>query len=138
MEILLSTLHITGMIVFVFTEVYDGQCHIPALDPVGHHCYSSVTSTSTDHSMMIRDHQQGYYSNYKFNLYHITYYWFGFWFCNMIWGIIPIIRIIRSILECQRAIQYYNQNHTDNTIQTTSNNTNGTTTTTTTTNKKQE
>jgi hypothetical protein len=96
LEILLSTLHITGMIVFVFTEVYDGQCHIPALDPVGMNCH-------TDHHTL----------QFKFfNLYHITYYWFGFWFCNMIWGIVPIYRIVRSVQECHRAfvlIQRSNQ-----------------------------
>ena len=87
LEILLSTLHITGMVVFVFTEVYDGQCHIPALDPVGRNCHTE------DHT-----------TQYKFfNLYHITYYWFGFWFCNMIWGIVPIYRIVRSVQECHRA-----------------------------------
>lgn len=87
LEILLSTLHITGMIVFVFTEVYDGQCNIPALDPVGTNCHTE------DHTLQ-----------FKFlNLYHVTYYWFGFWFCNMIWGIVPIYRIVRSVQECHRA-----------------------------------
>jgi hypothetical protein len=38
---------------------------VPALDPVG------VPGNK--------------WANVKFDFYHFTYYWFGFWFCNLIW-----------------------------------------------------
>jgi EXPERA (EXPanded EBP superfamily) len=103
LELITSTLHIFGAILFVFTEVYDGQCHIPALDPVGQHCDDDWTR----HTIQL-----------KFNWYHLTYYWFGFWFCNMIWVVVPLYRIIRSVMECQRALQ---QTHPSNTTSHTTN-----------------
>jgi EXPERA (EXPanded EBP superfamily) len=86
LELVTSTLHFTGMVVFVFCEVYEGQCHVPALDPVGQ-CDGSPLQLKF------------------FNLYHITYYWFGFWFCNGIWGVVPVYRIWRALQECQAALQ---------------------------------
>ena len=80
LELITSTLQITGMIVFVLSEVYEGQHSIPALDPVG-----------TDTGLV-----------FKFNLYHLVYYWFGFWFCNLVWGVFPYYRIMRAVDECQR------------------------------------
>lgn len=81
LELITSTLQITGMIVFVGSEVYEGQRSIPALDPVG-----------TDDGLV-----------FKFNLYHLTYYWFGFWFCNLVWGVFPYYRIMRAVEECRLA-----------------------------------
>jgi EXPERA (EXPanded EBP superfamily) len=88
LELLTSTLHFTGMVVFVFCEVYEGQCHVPALDPVGNCDDTSI-------ALQLK----------FFNLYHITYYWFGFWFCNGIWGVVPVFRIWHSVQECQQAFQ---------------------------------
>jgi hypothetical protein len=82
MEIVTSTFHIMGMIVFVVSEVYEGQTKIPALDPVG----------------IPGDR----WANLKFtDPYHLVYYWFGFWFCNLIWGFVPYYRITRAVDECR-------------------------------------
>jgi EXPERA (EXPanded EBP superfamily) len=83
LELVISTLHITGMIIFVAAEVYDGQLAVPALDPVG------VPGNR--------------WANVKFNLYHLVYYWFAFWFCNLVWGVVPLIRIQRALKECSNA-----------------------------------
>lgn len=83
LELITSTLHITGMIVFVVSEVYEGQLKIPALDPVG-----------------IPGNMWG---NVKFDFYHCIHYWFGFWFCNLIWGVVPLIRIRSSMIQCHNA-----------------------------------
>jgi EXPERA (EXPanded EBP superfamily) len=85
LELITSTLHITGMVVFVVAELYEGQLCIPALDPVG------VPGNM--------------WANMKFDMYHFVYYWFGFWFCNLIWGFVPLLRIRRALFECSRAFQ---------------------------------
>jgi EXPERA (EXPanded EBP superfamily) len=85
LELITSTLHITGMIIFVASEVYEGQLNVPALDPVG-----------------IPGHP---WANIKFDVYHLIHYWFGFWFCNLVWGIVPLIRIKRAIIECNNAFK---------------------------------
>lgn len=80
MEILVASFQIMGMIVFVYAEIYEGQLNVPALDPVG---------------------QPGNrWANVKFNQYHLTYYWFGFWFCNHVWLIIPGYRVARGLQAC--------------------------------------
>lgn len=84
LELLVSTLQVMGMIIFVGSEVYEGQVNIPALDPVGNGSKLSL----------------------KFNLYHLMYYWFGFWFCNLLWGVVPYYRIHRAVAECRRALQH--------------------------------
>lgn len=84
LEIVTATLQIMGMVIFVGAELFQGQMHIPALDPVG---------VEGDR-----------WSNVRFNTYHLTYYWFGFWFCNLIWGWVPIIRITRAVKECCKAL----------------------------------
>jgi hypothetical protein len=81
LELITSTFQIVGMIIFVGAEVYEGQFNIPALDPVG-------TKDGLE---------------FKFNLYHLTYYWFGFWFCNLVWGVIPYFRTMRAVEECRLA-----------------------------------
>ncbi|GKY90385.1 hypothetical protein MPSEU_000012500 [Mayamaea pseudoterrestris] len=81
LELVTSTFQMAGMIVFVGAEVYEGQFNIPALDPVG-------TKDGLD---------------FKFNMYHLVYYWFGFWFCNLVWGVIPYFRIMRAVNECRFA-----------------------------------
>jgi len=81
MELVTSTFQFMGMVVFVAAEVYEGQLNVPALDPVG-----------------IPGNR---WANVKiFDLYHFTYYWFGFWFCNLAWGFVPYYRIMRSLQEC--------------------------------------
>lgn len=85
LEIVTSMLHIIGMYVFVVAEVYEGQLNVPANDPVG------VPGNT--------------WANVKFDLYHLTYYWFGFWFCNLVWGFVPMYRIVRATQECGKAIQ---------------------------------
>jgi EXPERA (EXPanded EBP superfamily) len=82
LELIISSIHIMGMVIFIVTEVYEGQVNVPALDPVGH----------ADGSIHL-----------KLNLYHFVHYWFGFWFCNSIWGVVPYYRIHRAVMECQRA-----------------------------------
>lgn len=91
LEIITSTLHITGMIVFVGAEVYEGQLNVPALDPVG-----TV--------------EGGAWANVKLlDTYQFIYYWFGFWFCNLIWGFVPLIRIWRALQVCSTAIGAANE-----------------------------
>jgi hypothetical protein len=65
LELIVSSLQIMGMILFIAAEVMEGQLNVPALDPVG------VPGNK--------------WANVKFDFYHFTYYWFGFWFCNLIW-----------------------------------------------------
>jgi EXPERA (EXPanded EBP superfamily) len=85
LELIISTLHIMGMIVFVAAEVYEGQLAVPALDPVG------IPANR--------------WANIKFNFYHLVYYWFAFWFCNLVWGVVPLIRIQRALQECSQKCQ---------------------------------
>lgn len=84
LEIITSVMHMFGMIVFVVGEVYEGQLNVPALDPVG-------------------TPEGGTWANVKFGVYHLVYYWFGFWFCNLVWGVVPYYRIHRGMQECYRA-----------------------------------
>jgi EXPERA (EXPanded EBP superfamily) len=84
LELLTSAVHFLGMVLFVGAELYEEQVHVPALDPVGAPGRS--------------------FANVKvFDLYHLTYYWFGFWFCNLLWGVVPYFRIHRAVCECHRA-----------------------------------
>lgn len=77
LEIITSVMHIFGMVMFVAAEVYEGQRNVPAMDPVG-----------------IPGDRWG---NVQFtNLYHLIFYWFGFWICNLIWGVVPMIRIVSA------------------------------------------
>lgn len=90
LELVTSTFQLMGMIVFVGAEVYEGQLSVPALDPVG-----------------IPGNR---WANVKlFDFYHFTYYWFGFWFCNLIWGFVPYYRIMRAVGECKRSFQRQQQ-----------------------------
>ena len=84
LELFTSTLQFTGMIVFVGAELYERQIHVPALDPVG------------DGTHM--------WANVKFfDAYHFVYYWFGFWFCNLVWGVVPYYRLQRAVSETAKA-----------------------------------
>jgi EXPERA (EXPanded EBP superfamily) len=83
LELVTSSMQFMGMVIFIVTEVYEGQVNIPALDPVGN---------KNDGTLQLR-----------YNLYHLVYYWFGFWFCNLIWGVVPFYRIQRAMQECHRA-----------------------------------
>jgi hypothetical protein len=89
LELITSTFQIMGMLIFLISEVYEGQLNVPALDPVG-----------------VPGNRWG---NVKWNHYHLTYYWFGLWFCNLVWAVVPCYRIQRALAECQSAIQYKNQ-----------------------------
>lgn len=91
LELITSTFQLMGMIVFLASEVYEGQLNIPALDPVG------VPGNR--------------WANLKLNHYHLTYYWFGFWFCNLVWAVVPYYRIRRALAECQAAMEFKQQNH---------------------------
>jgi EXPERA (EXPanded EBP superfamily) len=86
LEIVTSAFQLFGMLVFVGAEVYEGQLNVPALDPVG------IPG-------------KGAWANVQFfNLYHVTYYWFGFWFCNLVWGVVPLRRIAVAVRECHQAL----------------------------------
>lgn len=90
LEILTSTMHVFGMIMFVAAEVYEGQLNVPALDPVG------VPGDA--------------WANVQFfSVYHLTYYWFGFWFCNLVWGVVPLMRIITAMQQIASKIQQQQQ-----------------------------
>ena len=57
LELITSTFQLMGMVLFVGAELYEGQVHVPALDPVG---------LSPDNM----------WANVKFfYMYHFTYYW---------------------------------------------------------------
>jgi EXPERA (EXPanded EBP superfamily) len=83
LELVTSSMQFMGMVIFIVTEVYEGQVNVPALDPVGN---------QHDGTLQLR-----------YNLYHLVYYWFAFWFCNLIWGVVPYYRIQRAMQECHRA-----------------------------------
>jgi hypothetical protein len=80
MELITGTLHIFGMIVFVGAEVYEGQLNVPANDPVG------VPGNAWANVQL-------------FDVYHLTYYWFGFWICNLVWWFVPYYRMVRAVDE---------------------------------------
>jgi hypothetical protein len=98
LELITSSVQFTGMIMFVGAEVYEGQRNVPALDPVGSDNAGGITL--------------------KFNLYHLTYYWFGFWFCNLVWGVIPYYRIMRAVEECRLAFNQSSGGSSTNTANT--------------------
>ena len=100
LELITSTFQLFGMIAFVGAEVYEGQLNVPALDPVGS---SSGRWTG----------EGGRWSNVRFNVYHLTYYWFGFWFCNLVWGVVPLWRIYRACQECTKAFAALEQQHVE-------------------------
>ena len=85
LELVLGCCHIFGLILFVVAEVYEGQLNVPSLDPVG------VPGNR--------------WANAKFNFYHFMYYWFGFWFCNLVWLFIPLLRMYRAFGECTRSLE---------------------------------
>ena len=88
LELITATFQLMGMVMFVGAEVYEGQLNVPALDPVG------VVGNR--------------WANVKFlDFYHFTYYWFGFWFCNLIWGVVPYYRAMRAVEECRAAFGKY-------------------------------
>jgi hypothetical protein len=72
LELIVSSFQFMGMVLFIAAEVMEGQLNVPALDPVG------VPGNR--------------WANVKFDLYHFTYYWFGFWFCNLIWYVMDCVR----------------------------------------------
>ena len=96
LELITSTFQLFGMIAFVGAEVYEGQLNVPALDPVG-----SVGGRWSGDG--------GRWNNVRFNVYHLTYYWFGFWFCNLVWGVVPLWRIYRACQECSKAFDALEQ-----------------------------
>ena len=85
LELILGCCHIFGLIMFLVAEVYEGQLNVPSLDPVG---------VPGDR-----------WANAKLNFYHFMYYWFGFWFCNLVWLFIPSIRMYRAFQECIHSLQ---------------------------------
>ena len=85
LELVLGCCHIFGLILFVVAEVYEGQLNVPSLDPVG------VPGNR--------------WANAKLNFYHFMYYWFGFWFCNLVWLFVPLIRMSRAFQECTRSLE---------------------------------
>ena len=84
LELMLGCCHIFGLVMFMVAEIYEGQLNVPSLDPVG-----------------IPGNR---WANPKLNFYHFMYYWFGFWFCNLIWLFIPSIRMYRAFQECNQAL----------------------------------
>jgi hypothetical protein len=86
MELILSSIQWMGMVIFIAAELYEEQVNIPALDPVG------KTGDA--------------WNNIKFDVYHLTYYWFGFWFCNLVWCFVPLYRIYRALKECHKALRW--------------------------------
>ena len=86
LELITSSIQFMGMIVFVVSELYEGQVNIPARDPVG-----------SNGNM---------WANVKFlDSYHLVYYWFGFWCCNLVWGFVPYYRLHRAVRETARAFR---------------------------------
>jgi hypothetical protein len=90
LELILGCCHIFGLIMFMVTELYEGQLHVPSLDPVGipGNAWANVQ---------------------VWNFYHFMYYWFGFWFCNLVWLFIPLIRMYRAFGECRYALEWVQQ-----------------------------
>ena len=83
MELITGVLHIFGMVMFIGAEIYEGQLNVPSKDPVG------ISGNM--------------WANVKFNdFYQFTYYWFGFWFCNLVWLFVPYVRMVRAVDEICR------------------------------------
>jgi EXPERA (EXPanded EBP superfamily) len=83
LEIVTSTFQFFGMVGFILGELYEGQIHVPAKDPVG------TLVTAVDGTVSINS-----WGNVKFlDMYHFVYYWFGFWFCNLIWAVVPYVSV---------------------------------------------
>lgn len=93
LELILGCCHIFGLILFMVAEYYEGQLNVPSLDPVG---------VPGDR-----------WANAKFNFYHFMYYWFGFWFCNLIWLFIPLVRMYRAFQECTTSLEQSKSSKTD-------------------------
>lgn len=85
LEIVTCCLHMFGCIMFVVAEYYEGQLNVPSLDPVGV--------------------EGNRWANVKLDFYHFMYYWFGFWFCNLVWIAIPSIRLYRAFAECIASLE---------------------------------
>lgn len=87
LELIVGTLQYMGLVLFMASEVIlDQQVNVPALDPVG-----------------IPGNR---WANVKlWDFYHFTYYWFGFWFCNLVWAVIPLIRMKRAWMEITQALR---------------------------------
>lgn len=92
LELMVGCCHVFGLILFVVAEVYEGQLNVPSLDPVG---------VPGDR-----------WANAKLNFYHFMYYWFGFWFCNLVWFFIPAVRMTRAFAECTRSLQQHSATDT--------------------------
>ena len=80
-NILVSTCHLFGLVVFVGAELLQGCRHIPASEPVGGSagvCFSNIKWPPTENQF--------------------TYFWFGFVLCNIPWVVVPL-RLIKGAFD---------------------------------------
>jgi len=87
MEIIVGVCHIFGMLVFCITEIKDGQRNIPAVTPIGGH--------------------NGWFEHAKWDNEHLTFYWFGFVICNLVWFVVPYLRISAAVEHILCAIKMH-------------------------------
>jgi len=84
-EIIVSVCHVFGMVIFCVTEIKDGQTNIPAGKPIG-------------------DRVGGLFAHRDFSDNdQLTFYWFGFVVCNIVWAVVPYMRIAAAtehIVKC--------------------------------------
>ena len=70
-----------GMVLFMITEAFlDEQTNVPAHNPGG------VPGNA--------------WANVKLNEYHFISYWFRFWFCSLIWAVVPLICLQCACMVC--------------------------------------
>jgi len=77
MELIVGVCHIFGMLVFCLTEIKDGQRNIPGTNPIGG--------------------DNGLFEHAKWDNEHLTFYWFGFVVCNLVWFVVPYLRIAAAV-----------------------------------------
>lgn len=88
LELIVATLHFYGMVMFTLPEIYEGQLNVPANDPIG-------VAPDKDNGIA-----GGRFANAKWlDMNQLTYYWFGFCICNLVWAVVPYYRATRSIAE---------------------------------------
>eukprot|EP00054_Salpingoeca_dolichothecata_P019712 m.122891 g.122891 ORF g.122891 m.122891 type:complete len:245 (+) comp23363_c0_seq1:81-815(+) len=71
LELVIAIFQLFGTIFFAGAEIYNGCVNVPADYPVG-------------------AGGAGCFGEPKLEEYYFTFYYFGFWFCNTIWIIVPI------------------------------------------------
>jgi len=78
-EIIVSTAQFVGLLIFCGAEIVDGNLNVPG----------------TGSSVGVPGNR---WANIKtFDENYLIYYWFGFWAANLIWAVVPYLRVSHAI-----------------------------------------